>query len=144
MRLTQETGRYRITVFTAPTPIRVGPVDVSVLIQDRDTGEPLTDANAHVKLTPRDQPSAALDVPATSEAATNKLLRAAIVMLPGSGWWTVRVAVAGPHGSAQTGFEVEVGEPLPRWQALWPWFSWPAVVVLLFGVQQVLVQRRSR
>ena len=39
VRLSEEQGRYRITVFTAPAPLRAGPVDVSVLVQEAATGE---------------------------------------------------------------------------------------------------------
>jgi hypothetical protein len=40
MRLSERAGGYRVTVFTDPTPLRAGPVDVSVFVQDADTGEP--------------------------------------------------------------------------------------------------------
>ena len=39
VRLSRCEGGYRITVFTAPTPFRAGPVDISVLVQDAATGE---------------------------------------------------------------------------------------------------------
>ncbi|HEV3259998.1 MAG TPA: hypothetical protein VG013_24230, partial [Gemmataceae bacterium] len=37
IRLSEQKGDYQITVFTAPTPLRAGPVDVSVLIQNAAT-----------------------------------------------------------------------------------------------------------
>ena len=40
VRLSRCEGDYRISVFTAPTPFRAGPVDISVLVQDAATGEP--------------------------------------------------------------------------------------------------------
>ena len=40
VRLSRCEGGLRITVFTAPTPFRAGPVDISVLVQDAVTGEP--------------------------------------------------------------------------------------------------------
>ena len=39
VRLRQRAGGYQIAVFTSPTPIRAGPVDVSVLVQDAATEE---------------------------------------------------------------------------------------------------------
>ena len=83
-----------------------------------------------------------LECPATTEAATNKLFHAAVFELPEPGWWDVEVAVEGPHGPALVRFEVEAAEPPPRWLELWPWFTWPALVVALFGLHQVLVRRR--
>ena len=41
MRLSGKKGGYQITVFTAPTPFRAGPVDISVLVQDASTGDPM-------------------------------------------------------------------------------------------------------
>ncbi|HEX4150166.1 MAG TPA: hypothetical protein VHY20_14310, partial [Pirellulales bacterium] len=38
LRMVQETGGYRITVYTAPAVIRVGPIDISVLVQEAETG----------------------------------------------------------------------------------------------------------
>jgi hypothetical protein len=143
LRIAQETQGYRITVFTAPAVIRVGPIDTSVLVQDAETGEPFGDARVSVRMTLRTDPSQSIDATASHEVATNKLLQAALLTLPRAGDWDVVVDVAGPHGPAQAKFEIEAAEPLPEWLVLWPWFSWPAAVVVLFGAQQILSQRRS-
>jgi hypothetical protein len=37
VRLLERKGPYQIAVFTAPTPLSAGPVDVSVLVQNADT-----------------------------------------------------------------------------------------------------------
>jgi hypothetical protein len=142
--VTAETSGYRISVFTSPTPIRVGPLDTSVFVQDAETGNPIGEAGISVHVVRRAQPSRSIDATATHEAATNKLLQAAVLTLTSPGWSDVSVQVDGPHGPAQVRFEVEVAEPLPPWRVLWPWFSWPAAVVLLFGVQQLLVHRQLR
>jgi hypothetical protein len=41
VRLMEKAGPFVITVFSDPTPLRVGPVDLSVLVQDRDSGRPI-------------------------------------------------------------------------------------------------------
>src|SRR5262245_14775209 len=138
VRLREKAGGYQITVFTSPTPFRAGPVDVSVLIQNAATEEYVPDARVTVRLTARGT-RRVLEYPATAEAATNKLLRAAEFQLPEPGWWDVAVAVEGPHGPALVRFEVQADEPPPRWQDLWPWFAWPAFVVTLFGIHRALV-----
>ena len=143
LRIAQETQGYRITVFTTPAVIRVGPIDASVLVQDTETGNLITDARVSVRMTSRTDASNSIDATASHEAATNKLLQAALLTLPTAGWWDIVVDVAGPHGPAQAKLEIEVAEPLPEWRVLWPWFSWPAVVVVLFGARQFLVSRRS-
>jgi hypothetical protein len=139
VRLSERAGGYQITVFTSPTPLRAGPVDVSVLVQDAASGECVPEARVTVCLK---APAAGhvLDYPATVEAATNKLFRAAEFRLPEAGWWDVDVAVEGPHGPAVVRFGVQADEALPRWLDLWPWFCWPALAVALFGVHRVLVR----
>jgi len=141
MRLSEKIDGYQITVFTAPTPFRAGPVDISVLVQDSVTGEPMPLAQVTVRMTKLGQHS--LEYPATREAATNKLLRAAQFELPEPGRWEMQVQVKGLHGLSEIGGEVEAAEPLPRWQELGPWIGWPALAVVLFGIHQVIEQRRS-
>jgi hypothetical protein len=85
----------------------------------------------------------ALEYPATTEAATNKLFRAAQFELPEPGRWEVQVQVEGLHELVVVGCEVEATEPLPRWREMWPWISWPALTIVLFGIHHVLVRRRS-
>jgi hypothetical protein len=140
--LSAKKGGYRITVFSAPTPFRAGPVDISVLVQDAGTGEPVPQARVTVRLSKPGQP--ALEYPATQEAATNKLLHAAQFDLPQPGRWNLEVRVEGLHGPAVVGGELEAGEPLPRWLEMAPWIGWPAVAVALFGIHQLLVRRRAR
>ena len=78
VRLSQRLGADRITVFTSPTPLRAGPVDVSVLVQDAETGAPIPGAEVEVGLEPLDRPGLATHYPATHRAATNKLFHAAL------------------------------------------------------------------
>src|SRR6516165_4132235 len=73
VRLSQQAGPYRVTVFTAPTPLRAGPVDVSVFVQDGTGGGALPDATVRVTLT---RGGETLEAQATHEAATNKLFQA--------------------------------------------------------------------
>ena len=141
LRLSGKKGGYQITVFSAPTPFRAGPVDIGVLLQDGLTGEPLPHARVTVRMTKLGQ--LALESPATSEAATNKLFRAAQFELPEPGRWEIQVQVEGLHGLAVIGGELEAAEPLPRWQEMWRWIGWPVLAIALFGIHQVLAERRS-
>jgi len=98
MRMQEVSGPYRISVFTAPDPLPAGPCDVSVLVQDRGTGEPVLDAPvslaiAEIKST-NDRPAL---IPATGEASSVKLLEAGTVNLPRQGAWNLRVTVR--HGN---------------------------------------------
>jgi hypothetical protein len=141
VRLSQRAGGYRITVFTEPTPFRAGPVDVSVLVQDAATGQVVPGAQVTVRAAPSGRGDAAAEYPATTEAATNKLLRAALFELPEAGLWEFEVVVQGPLGVGRARCEVEAAQPWPPWLGFWPWVAWPAVVIALFAVHQLLVRR---
>jgi len=144
VRLSERQGNYRVTVFTAPTPLRAGPVDISVLIQDAATGEPASDVQVTIKATCRGFPAVAIQHPATTEAATNKLYYAATFDLPAPGWYALEVSVAGDRGEARSYLELEAADSLPACLALWPWVAWPVVVMLLFSIHRFLVRRKFR
>jgi hypothetical protein len=116
-------------------------MDMSVLVQDAATGEIVPEAQVSLHFTARES-GESLEEHASAEAATNKLFRAALVQLPVPGWWDVEVAVEGPQGPAVVRFPMEADEAPPPWWDLWPWFTWPALAILLFTMHQVLVRRR--
>jgi hypothetical protein len=142
MRLSGKRGGYQVTVFSGPTPIRAGPVDISVLVQDSMTGEPMPHARVIVRMTKPGQ--LALEYPATAQVATNKLFRAAQFELPEPGRWALEVQVQGSHGLGVIGGDLEAVEPLPRWHEMWPWIGWPALVIALFGIHLALEQEKRR
>jgi len=133
--LWDRSGVYQVAVFTAPTPLRAGPVDVSVLVQTGD-GAPVPEAVVQVRLSADQQ---RLTAPATFDLATNKLFRAAHFELP-AGRWGVEVEVTGPQGPATVQGVIDVGAALTPALGMWPWVAWPALVVLAFAVHQ----RRAR
>jgi hypothetical protein len=118
-------------------------VDVSVLLQDAATGDMAADARVVVGVMRAGEPDTPARYPATQEAATNKLFRAAQFTLPEAGRWQVEVAVEGPAGSASSRFEVEAAEPLPGWLGMAGWVGWPVVPIFLFVVHQIVVRRRA-
>jgi hypothetical protein len=144
VRLSERQGNYRLTVFTAPTPLRAGPVDVSVLVQDATTGEPASDVQVMIAAAWRGSPAMAIRHPATTEAATNKLYYVATFDLPEPGWYALEVSVAGAQGEARVHLELEAADRLSACLAQWPWVGWPVLVILLFSIHQLLVRRRPR
>jgi hypothetical protein len=138
VRLVERQGGFQVSVFTSPNPLRVGPVDISVLLQDSETLAPMSASIITLNVTPRGGAGHAIHCFATVEAATNKLFRDASVELPEPGWWDVEVDCEGAHGGARVRFAMDVAPPLPGWMAAWPWFCWPLVVVLLFGAHRYL------
>jgi hypothetical protein len=143
LRLSQEKDGYRIAVFTTPTPLRAGPVDFSVLVQDAATGELASGVQATIKAQ-REGDSPALYRPATAEAATNKLYYAATFDLAEPGWYSVEVSILGPLGETQVGFDVEAADPLPQGLTILPWVGWPLLAIAVFTAHQFLVKRKSQ
>src|SRR4029077_2177515 len=91
VRLSLMRSGYLITVFSSPSPFRAGPVDISVLVQDASTGEPVPQARVTVRMTKMGLEP--LEYPATHEVATNKLLHAAEFEIPTPGRWKLEVEV---------------------------------------------------
>src|SRR5262249_50802296 len=79
-----------------------------------------------------------LEYEASQETAANKLLRATQFELPASGRWNLEVEMDGPHGPIVVNCEIDATEPMPRWREMWPWFTWPALVIVLFSINQGL------
>jgi len=144
VRLSEQQGNYQITMLTAPTPLRAGPIDISVLTQKADTHELVLDGQVSIKAIRHGHPGSSVSQFATAEAATNKLFRAANFELREPGWWDVEVSIDGPAGNAAARVELQVAQSLPTWLSLWPWFGWPALVIALFGAHEILVESRRR
>jgi hypothetical protein len=144
VRLSEQKGKYSISVLTAPTPVRVGTVDISVLVQEAATGELAPEVQVIINAVRRGSPGVALHHPATAGAATNKLYYAATFDLPEPGWYSVEVSIDGALGKAHVRFDLEAAEPPPRWLTMWPWVGWPVLAIMLFSIHQLLVRWRCR
>lgn len=141
VRLSQAAGPFTITVFTAPTPLRAGAIDVSVLVQRAGGGEVVDDAAVTVTL--RGGSGATITAAATRAQATNKLLYAALLDLPAAGAWEVAVEVQARGATAAVAFPVTAAPPLPPWRAYWPYFLLPFAGIGLYALHQWLVLRRG-
>lgn len=132
VRAAERHGNRQITVFTDPTPLRAGAVDVSVLVQDAATGSSIQGDDIEIEVAARSERAERLHQRATSAAASNKLFQAATFDLPHAGWWQFEVEIGNRGEIARLSFDAEVDEALPAWQALWPWFCWPFLVIGIF------------
>ncbi len=144
VRVSQTAGPFTVTVFTAPTPLRAGPVDVSVLVQETHGGDVIADADVSVVLRARDDPARQVRATALHEQATNKLLYAALLDLPAAGAWQVEVAVTHAGSTATLAFDVDAAPPLPPWRAYWPYFALPPFAIAIYALHQWLVLRPRR
>jgi hypothetical protein len=139
VRLKQAAGPFVITIFTAPTPLRAGTADLSVLVQRRTDEEPVLDAQ--VTMTLSAVSGAIIGATATHEQATNKLLYAATLSLPAPGAWQLQVAVRREPEAASVSCELTAAPPSPPLLAYWPYLALPPVVIGLFVVHQWLSRR---
>ncbi len=156
VRASVEQDGLTVTLFTAPTPLRAGVADVSVLVQDARSREPLLDAQVTVHLAAQD---GAGDVAAghrghhgaghveavrlTGEAASNKILKAARVELPEPGRYRLRAEVRRGAQRATAAADVEVAPPGARWREIGWALAVPPVAIVLFAVHQALRRRRE-
>ena len=143
MVLSEQHGDTRISVFTSPEPLHAGPIDISVLLQHSETDQPIPDAEVNMRITSGEARSPAIHAVATQAAATNKLLRAALLELPHPGSWDVEITYIVDHKPArQLHFTIQAASQREPWFAVWPWFSWPVAVILLYGVHRRLTLRK--
>lgn len=89
-------GPYLVTIYSSPTPLRTGEVDVSVLVQD--SADAVLDVPVSVEAHPLALADGAGGEPvrleATRRQATNKLFKAAKFDVAEPGDWEFRVRVA--------------------------------------------------
>ncbi len=108
-----ETGPYLVSVWTQPDPLRVGEVHFTVAVSEpgrsqQEAGSPVLDATIELTLIAADENERPLNVSATHTEAVNKLFYEADIDVPGQGIWQVITTVAGPAGTGETEFSIEV------------------------------------
>lgn len=136
-------GAFHITLFAAESPVRVGRVDLSVMVQNVADESPVLDADVRIHLTRRDSNSiSSVSAPAKHEQATNKLLYAAIMDLNTPGQYRAEISVETKKENALVTGNLEVAGPEPPILAHWPYFVALPIVALLFALNQRLKRRR--
>ena len=160
IRLREAQGPFSVTVFSSPESVSGGLADVSALIQERETGKVVLDADVSFTLSPPDgsAPSqsdefcgsskALMRLPdemnnpatvrATREQASNKLLYAAPLELNAPGDWKLYVLVS--RGTDTAGFDCRLPVTLRSGKliGLWPYLSLTPLAVAAFAVNQWL------
>ena len=143
---TVKSGDWRVSIFAAPDPPRVGLVDVGVLLQNDSTGAVVSNAEIIVTLRtiePLDGTPVAESAAATPDQSTNKLLQSALLELPRAGDWQGAIDVAADGRTASIPFELTVASGPPPWRSLAPWVLWPGVAIALFAVHRRLAARHG-
>lgn len=136
-----EAGPYVITLFTTPTPLTAGPIDISLLLQDRDGLTPVLDADVSLVLRSRST-EAEIQAPANHGEASNKLLYAAQLGSMEAGRWQVAVTVRRNGMRAETGGAIEVMPAPQMGSSYWGYIAFPPVMIVGFVVRERLLRRR--
>jgi hypothetical protein len=136
------TDLFVVTIFTASVPLRAGPVDISVLVQDRASGQPVLDGEVFIRL--RRESGMTVDERATREVAQNKLLYCAQMTLPEAGRWELEATIKRGKEAASVLGQVSAAAPRPFLLSYWRSLSLPPVVIALFALNQWLKRRAAR
>ena len=165
IRLRETQGPFSVTVFSSPEAISGGLTDLSALIQERETGKVVLDADVSFGVSPPvgsalsqseefcGSPKAAMllsegmnnpaGVRATREQASNKLLYAAPLELNAAGDWKLHVLVSRGTDTARFECLVPVTLRSGKLTGLWPYLSLPPLAVMAFALNQWLRRASS-
>ena len=139
--LRQEAGDLVITVFASPSPLSVGPIDISLLLQNRNGLDPVLDSDVSLLL---HQDASSIEAHPTREQARNKLLYAAPVTFSEPGKWQIDVTVLRNGEKTNATGILEVA-PAPGKSASYAaYIAFPPVMIVLFIVRERLIRRRSK
>jgi hypothetical protein len=148
-----DAGPFHITVFTLPPILSAGLVDLTVLVQDRSKLNPLLDATVTLDLIAQggfalrkdawSPPSCSLNksaaltsIPARLNHGENRLLYGALVQIPKSGAWQLRVNIQRENDTESIGTLLKVNPPVSPPLAYWHLFILPPLGVLGFLLNQ--------
>ena len=147
VRLQGAAGPFLASVFTSPT-LHAGASDVSVLVQDRDSGKIILDATVDLDAKPTAGTVAATRAHPERQRSTNKLLEAATLDLESPGPWELDVSIhrGSDEGSLSTHLNVETSDAGNT--AVWPYLLLGGIVIALVALHHVLranaIQRSER
>lgn len=142
VRLRGGSDEWTLTVFAPAEPLQVGLADLSVLVQRKDTGEAVLDAD--VTLTLRPPAGEPFRRQATRAQATNKLLHSSLVDLSVPGLWALSVTARRGSDVATVEGELSVSPAASRLAGLAQVLALPPIAVILFACHQALKDRRRR
>jgi hypothetical protein len=143
VQLRKEAGDLVITVFTSPSPLSAGPVDISLLLQNRNGLEPILDATVSLVLVHAGS-NIEFHARPSREQARNKLLYAAPVMLSKRGQWGISITVLRKGKTVAAAGTLEVAPAPGGAVSLAGFLAFPPIMIVLFIVRERLLRRRSR
>lgn len=154
----KEAGGLRVTVFAQPMPLRAGPADFSVLVQETATRQPVMDAGVRLSLKKTSAPSPEKawsppycqvpgtdgTVPLRHELAQNKMLYAAMVSIAEAGRWELAITVASGDRRVVATLPLDVAAPRKPLSTWWPTIAMLPAAIGLYAWRAALVRSRRR
>jgi FixH len=138
MLLHQDSGAFTITLFAAPQPLQVGVADLSVMVQDRSSGEVLLDPAVDLTVAAESANASPQTVRLTRGQASNRLLQAAAIHFSSAGKWQLTLLVSRGGEAVRLGTECTVEPDHSRALLVWFYVLLPVGVILLFVIHQGL------
>ena len=143
VQLRKEAGDLVITVFTSPSPLSVGPMDISLLLQNRNGLDPVLDASVSLVLVHADS-NIEFHARPSREQARNKLLYAAPVIFSRPGKWRMSITIRRNEKEVAAAGTLDVAPSPGRELSLAGFLAFPPIMIMLFVVRERLLRRRSR
>lgn len=153
-----ERDGLRVTVFAAPVPLRAGPLDVTFLVQEIPSNQPVTDATISVatqKLSPPSPNPVRLPawcravapgslLPATTDHSGNRLLQGLYIPLNEPGRWEIKILVTRGPDSFSAPLTLEVADPVEPLEQWWPLIALVPLCVVIYIWHARLAGRQHR
>ena len=127
---------FTITLFSSEMPLRSGPADLSVLLEQPVAQTPILDARVFIAL--EHESGAIIRTEATRDQARNKLLYCSLLTLPKSGRWKTSLHVVRGNEKADLVYDLFVAAPPSVLLCHWKLISLPPVIIVLFIINQSL------
>jgi hypothetical protein len=151
-----ENGSLSVTVFAAPVPVHAGPLDVTVLVQEIPSNQPVADAAIGFSLQKVSSPSPdrvrlpgwcsssppGSWIAASSAHSGNKLLSGAYLPLSESGRWQLTLRVTRGASDFTESLLLDVAPPPNLLAVWWPLMALVPLAVALYAWRAILVCRR--
>ena len=146
VQLRKEAGALVITLFTSPSPLSVGPADISLLLQQRNGLDPVLDADVSMRLRidASDTEIPEIHARPTRQQAQNKLLYAAPVTLSESGKWRLALTIFRNGERTDTTGTIDVARAPGKALSYWSYIAFPPLIIALFVVRERLISRKAR
>ena len=130
---------FTITLFSTEMPLRPGPADLSVLLEQPDGHSPILDAQVSIEL--QHEAGMIIRAEATRSQARNKLLYCSLINLPAAGHWKIRLHIRRGDARAEVPGDLVVAAPQAVFISHWELIAVPPITIILFILNQWLRRR---